>query len=164
MKLLLTQDDNWNTFPRHSGGKFNLECNGGSGLLPLPGVGIVVGKEGIPLLFWNTIQYGLEKPGIALSYQYCIQEKLVWELPRKSKDIQMMYSTRILLFQLLTKIHLSMTLTSCRMSASWVLVSYSLLVCSSSRYSWPRTIAGVWYQTQLLKTSERKVWVLTKTR
>lgn len=56
MKLLLTQDDNRKTFPRHSGGKFNLECNGGSGLLPLPGVGIVV-ERGDPsaLLKYRTM-------------------------------------------------------------------------------------------------------------
>ena len=85
--------------PRHSGGKFNLECSAGSELLPLPGVDIGARKEGIPLLFWYTIQYRLEKPGSALSYQSCTQEKLVWELPRKSKGIQLMCSIRNLLLQ-----------------------------------------------------------------
>ena len=85
--------------PRHSGGKFNLECSAWSELLPLPGVDIGARKEGIPLLFWYTIQYRLEKPGSALSYQSCTQEKLVWELPRKSKGIQLMCSIRNLLLQ-----------------------------------------------------------------
>ena len=30
--------------PRHSCGKFNLECNGPSGLLPLPGLEMGIGK------------------------------------------------------------------------------------------------------------------------
>lgn len=51
MKLLLTRMTIGTLLPRHSGGKFNLECNAGSELLPLPGVDIGARKEGIPLLF-----------------------------------------------------------------------------------------------------------------